>query len=69
MGNIRTSLIKRVAIKLVEKHPDKFTSEFEHNKQTVEELIIVSSKKLRNHIAGYATTYYRRKYGKSDEAS
>ncbi len=57
MGNIRSTYIKRVAIELVEKYPEEFTSEFQHNKEKVEELTDVSTASMRNKIAGYVTTY------------
>jgi small subunit ribosomal protein S17e len=60
MGNVRPTYIKRIAIELVKKHNDRFTGEFQHNKQMVSQLTDVSSEKLRNRIAGYITTY--RKY-------
>ena len=55
MGNIRPSFIKIRAIRLCEEHGEKFTEDFDHNKLMVSELTDVSSKKLRNWIAGYVT--------------
>jgi len=55
MGKVRTILVKRTARKLLEKYPDLFTGDFEHNKRVVNELIEYRSKKLRNQIAGYIT--------------
>ncbi len=55
MGKVRTSLVKRTARKLLEMYPDIFTTDFEHNKRVVSELIEYKSKKLRNQIAGYIT--------------
>jgi small subunit ribosomal protein S17e len=57
MGNIRPTYIKRVAIELVERFPEKFTADFDHNKKMVDELATVQSKSMRNRIAGYVTTY------------
>lgn len=62
MGNIKHANIKNVAIQLVEKFPDQFSTDFEHNKRKVEELTDVSSKELRNRIAGYVTRYYAQKF-------
>ncbi len=59
MGKVRTSLVKRTARKLLALYPDKFTRDFEHNKQMVKELLDVQSKKLRNQIAGYITRLVR----------
>ncbi len=57
MGNIRQTYIKRVAIELVKRFPDRFTTDFEHNKKMVDDLTDVSSVAMRNRIAGYATRY------------
>ena len=57
MGNIRPTYIKRVAIELVERFPEKFTGDFDHNKKMVDELATVQGKSMRNRIAGYVTTY------------
>jgi len=55
MGRIKTQLVKRKTYELLRKFRDKFTADFETNKQRVNELIPDSSKKLRNIIAGYLT--------------
>ena len=61
MGNIRPSFIKIRAIRLVEAHGEKFTDAFDHNKLMVGQLTDVSTKKLRNWIAGYVTRYRQRR--------
>ena len=33
MGKVRPEHVKRLARKLIERFPDKFTTEFEHNKK------------------------------------
>jgi small subunit ribosomal protein S17e len=53
MGKVRPDHIKELARKLTERFPDKFTSDFEHNKKMVDELTNVISKKIRNRVAGY----------------
>ena len=55
MGRIKTTLTKRTAIKLFDTHKTEFTKDFNKNKKKVAELTDVSSKKLRNIIAGYIT--------------
>ncbi|KAA0006962.1 MAG: 30S ribosomal protein S17e [Thermoplasmata archaeon] len=62
MGNIRQTNIKNTAIELVELFKDQFSDDFEHNKKKVEELTDITSKGLRNKIAGYVTRYYALKY-------
>ena len=48
MGNIRPTYIKRVAIELVERFPDRFTADFDHNKKMVDELAEIQGKAMRN---------------------
>lgn len=56
MGNIRQTNIKNTAIELLEKYPEQFVvGDFQHNKLKVGELTDVTSKLLRNRIAGYIT--------------
>lgn len=55
MGNIRTSFVKRLARELVETHKGAFTTDFDENKKLVMEHSTVSTKHLRNKIAGYIT--------------
>ena len=55
MGKVRTEHVKRIARELVQRFPDKFTTNFENNKKLVEEFTNLSSTKLRNRIAGYVT--------------
>ena len=50
--------IKNIAIELAKKHPDQFKhDDFQHNKDIVEKMTEVSSKLMRNKIAGYITRY------------
>jgi small subunit ribosomal protein S17e len=60
-GKVRIELEKRIARELVERFPDKFTTDFETNKKLVESLTNISSKKLRNRIAGYITQLQNQK--------
>ena len=57
MGNIRPTYIKRVAIELVERFPERFTESFEDNKKAVSELADFQGKAIRNRVAGYVTRY------------
>lgn len=59
MGNIRTSFVKRMSRELIETHPGKFTEDFDENKKLVSEYSTVSTKHLRNKIAGYITRLVR----------
>jgi len=55
MGRIKTKFIKRKTKELFVMHGDKFTPDFEQNKQLVGRYTQVASKKLRNIVAGYMT--------------
>lgn len=59
LGNIRQTHIKNIAIQLVQKFPDQFKDDFQHNKEKVEELTDVNNKLLRNRIAGYISRYLK----------
>jgi small subunit ribosomal protein S17e len=48
----------------MERYPNAFGQDFEHNKEVVTELTNVESKGVRNRIAGYVT----RKQGQTVEA-
>ena len=50
MGRIKSKLIKRTSIQLLNEE-NKFTDKFEENKQILGGLM--PSKKIRNQIAGY----------------
>ncbi len=55
MGRIRTKLVKRNAVDLIKLYKSSFTKDFNNNKIKVAEFTDVSTKKLRNQIAGYIT--------------
>ncbi|ASJ10071.1 30S ribosomal protein S17e [Thermococcus sp. P6] len=61
MGNIKQMFIKRTARELFNRYPHEFSRDFEHNKKKVEELTNVTSKTIRNRIAGYITKLVRMK--------
>jgi small subunit ribosomal protein S17e len=61
MGNIKQTFIKRAARELFDRYPDQFTRDFEYNKKKVEELTNVTSKTIRNRIAGYVAKLVRMK--------
>lgn len=55
LGKVRTVLIKRLSRELVERYPNSFSTDFEKNKEVVDELLTNTTKRLRNRIAGYVT--------------
>ena len=61
MGRIKTLLVKRIAEKLVKMHAQEFSAEFEKNKEMVEKYTNVSSRKMRNVIAGYTARLVKQK--------
>lgn len=61
MGRIKTKLIKRTTKELLRLHPDDFAPDFEQNKAVVSKYAEISSKKLRNTIAGYAARIVKKR--------
>ena len=59
MGRIKTDMVKRTSVKLVKMHAEKFTHNFEKNKDALVGLAEIRSKKLRNVIAGYTVRLKR----------
>jgi small subunit ribosomal protein S17e len=57
LGKSRRIKTKRLAHEVLDKHPDRFTTDFEENKTFLEEILINSTKRLRNKIAGYITSF------------
>ena len=51
--------MQRVAISLLQTYPQFFSDDFQHNKIMVGRVTDVTSKKMRNRIAGYITTLRR----------
>ena len=52
---IKPAYVKKTATLLMERYPDAFGDDFEHNKELVQELTNIESKSVRNRIAGYVT--------------
>lgn len=55
MGRIRGSDIKDVVADLLEKYSEKFSDDFDKNKEAINEFNLAQSKRHRNRIAGYMT--------------
>ena len=55
LGKVRIDTVKRTSRELLRRYPDRFTGQFESDKQAVNELVVTRSKRLRNRIAGYVT--------------
>jgi small subunit ribosomal protein S17e len=52
---IKPDYVKKTGNLLLERYPDAFGTDFEHNKKSVQELTNIESKSVRNRIAGYVT--------------
>lgn len=53
---MRPERVKKTAHELVKLYRNKFSANFQNNKEAVESLTRISSNKLRNRIAGYITS-------------
>ncbi|ELZ96735.1 30S ribosomal protein S17e [Haloferax mucosum ATCC BAA-1512] len=52
---IKPKYVKQLGNTLLERYPQAFNTDFETNKDSVEQLTTVESKGVRNRIAGYIT--------------
>jgi len=55
VGKVRTEMVKRLSLELIEKYPKSFNTEFDQNKKFLTELNVGVSKKMKNKVAGYVT--------------
>ena len=61
MGRIKTLLVKRVTKKLINEYGSEFSTDYSKNKTLVSRLTNISSTKIRNIVAGYATRLVKQK--------
>ncbi|MFX0102918.1 MAG: 30S ribosomal protein S17e [Candidatus Hodarchaeota archaeon] len=61
MGKVRPDFIKRIARELIEKEPLLYTVSFEENKEILNQIAEIKTKRLRNRIAGYITSLIKLK--------
>ena len=67
MGRIKQTYLKRVAEKLMTEYPDVFVNaEFNDVKKKVSEHTDITSKSIRNKIAGYITRVIKQRNKKAD---
>jgi small subunit ribosomal protein S17e len=59
LGKVRTEIVKRTARDMLQRYPDKFTTDFEVNKKVMSEVFELDQKRLRNRVAGYTTRLKR----------
>ena len=55
VGKVRIAAVKKVARELVERYPDKLTTDYEANKKVLADLVDAKTKRLRNRVVGYVT--------------
>jgi small subunit ribosomal protein S17e len=60
MGRVRNKTVKKAAALIINKYYGRMTLDFHSNKQLASEVALISSKRLRNKIAGFATHLMRR---------
>jgi len=68
LGKVRIELVKRASKELIDRYPDRFTANFEENKQFLKEIGFTLSKRLRNRVAGYITRVMKLKMQLSQPA-
>lgn len=61
MGRVRPLHIKRAAKLLLERYPDKFSTDFETNRRFLDEILKDLGKPLKNRIAGYISNLLSQK--------
>jgi small subunit ribosomal protein S17e len=61
LGRVRALYIKRAARELIERYPDKFSTDFEENRKFLNEILGHLGKPIRNRIAGYISTLLKQR--------
>jgi small subunit ribosomal protein S17e len=61
MGKVRPDFIKRISRELIEREPKLYSNKFEENKQILNQIADIKTKRLRNRIAGYITSLVKLK--------
>ena len=62
MGRIKTSFVKHVSKELMEKYGDKFSDDFEKNKEVLKQFASFESTRMRNTVAGYISSLKKQKF-------
>lgn len=65
MGAVKSVAIKSLGRALLKEFPDRFTGDLEENKKQVSTLTTVTSKNVRNRVAGYVTVLRKQEARKS----
>jgi small subunit ribosomal protein S17e len=64
MGRICPNYVKRAARQLLERYPDRFSSDYTQNNKVLKEVADIVGHSLRNKIAGYLATLMKQKQKK-----
>jgi small subunit ribosomal protein S17e len=59
---------RRYSELLLKRHPEAFGTDYDGNKKALEELALIPSKQLRNHIAGYISKILKEDSAEEDAA-
>jgi small subunit ribosomal protein S17e len=59
MGRIKTALVRRLTKEVTKAHGASFTTDFTKNKEVLNSVSNMPSKKIRNIVAGYTTRIKR----------
>lgn len=57
---VKPKYVKDVGKGVMRKYPNAISTDFEHNKELVEELTNIESKSVKNSVAGYLVTLKNR---------
>jgi small subunit ribosomal protein S17e len=58
---------RRFAETVLRRHPEAFSTDYEKNKKSLEDLALIPSKQLRNQIAGYIAKSLRQEEAETEE--
>jgi small subunit ribosomal protein S17e len=58
---------RRLAEMILKRHPEAFSTDYEKNKEALQDLALIPSKQLRNHIAGYIAKSLKADAAESEE--
>jgi ribosomal protein S17E len=61
MGRIKTTAMKRLANDVLAKNAKAFSTDFGTNKEALQSVIPIESKKIRNMVTGYITQEMKRR--------
>lgn len=66
MGRVKTDYVKRTTKQLVSEHFNEFSEDYKKNKEILDKYTKISSPKIRNVIAGYASRLIKQAKAKKE---